>query len=132
MAHERLVAIVLAVAFWIPLSVCTYLAFDPHPPDAVFRVSEIALHAFAFTYLTFSLGLAHPHLHWLVPAAWMLAYGLFIEIVQAFEPQRSAELSDLFVDSAGICLGLGITRWIGPWARLTANRLALLVTSSNR
>ncbi|MCZ6709099.1 MAG: VanZ family protein, partial [Gammaproteobacteria bacterium] len=62
--------------------------------------------------------------NWLVPAAWMIAYGLFIEAVQAFEPERSAEFKDLAVDLAGICIGLWLTRRIGPWVRSTASRLA--------
>jgi len=127
---ERLAAALLTVSFWIPLAICTYLAFDPHPPESVFRVSDIVLHGFAFTYLTFALTLAHRQRHWLAAAAWMLAYGLFIEIVQAFEPQRSAELKDLLVDSAGICLGLVLTRWFAEPARALTNRFAGLLASS--
>ena len=48
--------------------------------------------------------------------------------VQAFEPQRSAELKDLLVDSLGICLGLVLARWCGTWVRSLANRLATLVS----
>jgi VanZ family protein len=129
-APERLAGLALALAFWIPLAICTYLAFDPSPPESVFRVSDVALHAFAFTYLTFALSLAHRHQHWLLPAAWMLAYGLFIEFVQAFEPERSAELKDLLVDSAGICLGLLLVRWFGAGVRTIAVRLVGLVGAS--
>ena len=131
MAAERLVTLALALAFWMPLAICTYLAFDPSPPDAVFRVSDVVLHAFAFTYLTFALGLAHHHRHWFIPAAWMFAYGLFIEIVQAFEPERAAELKDVGVDAAGICVGLLLTRWLGPWVRNIANSVAVLVAPSS-
>jgi VanZ family protein len=120
-APERLVAFLLVVAFWIPLIICTYLAFDPSPPDVAFGLSDIALHGFAFSYLTFALGLAYQHRHWLVPGAWMIAYGLFIETVQAFEPERSAEFKDLVVDLAGICFGLWLTRGIGPWVRSAAS-----------
>jgi len=127
---ERLVVLGLALAFWIPLAICTYLAFDPSPPDSVFRVSDVVLHAFAFTYLTFALALAHQHRHWLVPAAWMLGYGIFIEVVQAFEPERAAELKDLLVDAAGICLGLGLFRWAGAWVRLMARRVVGLIVPS--
>lgn len=122
-----MLALGLAVGFWFPLTICTYLAFDPSPPEAVFRINDIVLHAFAFSYLTFALGLAHRHRHWLVPAAWMLGYGMFIEAVQAFEPDRAAEFKDLLVDSAGITVGLMLTRLIGPWARSLARRFAMLL-----
>ena len=124
MAPERLTALCLAVAFWIPLIICTYLAFAPSPPDVAFGLSDIALHGFAFSYLTFSLGLAYQHRYWLVPGALMVACGLFVEAVQAFEPERSAEFKDLVVDLAGVGIGLWLTRSIGPWVRSTASRLA--------
>ena len=127
MVAERLVVLGLTLAFWIPLAICTYLAFDPSPPDSVFQVSDVVLHAFAFTYLTFALALAHQHRHWLVPGAWMLGYGVFIEVVQAFEPERAAELKDILVDAGGICLGLGLFRWAGAWVRLVAGRIAGLI-----
>jgi VanZ family protein len=126
-APERLTDQALTAAFWIPLVICTYLAFDPSPPEAVARISDIVLHGFAFSYLTFALGLAYRSRHWFVPAAWMLGYGLFIEIVQSFEPQRAAELKDLLVDSVGICVGVMLTRWLGVWVRLYADRFANLI-----
>ncbi len=48
------------------------------------------------------------------PAAWMLAYGIAIELIQSFEPTREAELKDLIVDAIGIALGLGLYRWCVP------------------
>jgi VanZ family protein len=126
-APERIAAALLVIAFWVPLAVCTYLALHPSPPDAVFRLSDVLLHGFAFTYLTLSLALAHQHRHWLVPGFWMLGYGVLIELVQSFEAARSAEAGDVLVDVAGIGLGLLVYRWVGTFLRDLATRLVGVV-----
>lgn len=126
-AAERATALGCVLAFWLPLAGCTWLALTPSPPDAVFRVSDVVLHALAFAYLTFALGLAHRKLRWWPLAGWMLAYGAFIELTQSFEPARSPELKDLAVDVAGIAVGLGILAGIGGWARRTVTALFALV-----
>ena len=99
--------------FWIPLVFTTYAAFAPHGVPMPFQVSDIILHASAFTYLTAALWFAHHggDRGW-KPAAWMLAYGIAIELIQSFEPTRDAELKDLLVDVVGITLGLALYRWV--------------------
>lgn len=102
--------------FWLVLLFVTYSAFAP--PDMVTapRVSDIVLHALAFFVLTGLLQMAHlPQRPWLA-AAWLLAYGALIEIVQMALPARSAELKDLMVDAAGIAAGLLAFRWLGQSA----------------
>jgi VanZ family protein len=116
---ERAVWLCLGLAFWVPLAICTYLALTPSPPDAVFRISDVILHAFAFCYLTFALGLAMRAPRLPVVALWMLGYGMFIELAQSFEPARSAEIKDLLVDAVGIALGLGLLALLGDWTRRT-------------
>lgn len=120
MSAESVASSLLRVGFWLPLAVCTYLAFTPSPPEAVFRISDVALHGFAFAYLTFTLGLAHRLRRWWQTAAWMIAYGMFIEIVQSFEPERSAEVKDVVVDCVGIVLGLVGFYYAGERMRSTA------------
>ena len=95
------------VGFWIPFAFATYAAFAPHGVPLPFEVSDIILHALAFTYLTAALWLAHcvGDRGW-KPALWMMAYGVAIEAIQAFEPTRSAEIKDLMVDAFGIALGV--------------------------
>lgn len=121
---DRAARVCLHLAFWVPLAACTYLALTPSPPSAVFRVSDIVLHAFAFAYLTFALGLAMrvPRLG-LVGLA-MLGYGLFIELAQSLEPARHAELKDLLMDAAGIAAGLVALAWAGAWCRRLVHRVA--------
>ncbi len=130
LAPERVAGTLLVIAFWAPLAVCTYLALHPSPPDAVFRVSDVLLHGFAFTYLTFSLAIAYRHRHWLIPGLWMLGYGLLIELLQSFETARSAEVGDVLVDMAGIAIGLLGYRWIGLPLRALANRLSAMVVGA--
>ncbi len=99
--------------FWIPFVFTTYAAFAPNGIETPFRVSDIILHASAFTYLTAALWFAHHSgdRGW-KPAAWMLAYGIGIELIQSFEPTRDAELKDVLVDVIGIALGLALYRWV--------------------
>ena len=129
-APERIAAWLLLAAFWLPLAVCTYLALHPSPPDAVFRLSDVLLHGFAFTYLTLALALAHGHRHRLLPGLWMLGYGVLIELLQSFETSRSAEVGDLLVDVAGIGLGLLAYGWAGAFLRALAVRIASLVVGA--
>ncbi len=126
-AAERAAGLCCALSFWLPLAACTWLALTPSPPDAVSRVSDVILHAMAFAYLTFALGLAHRRLRWWTLAGWMLAYGAFIELAQSFEPARSPELKDLAVDLLGIAAGLGALAVAGDRARRTLAGLLSLV-----
>jgi VanZ family protein len=101
----------ILIGFWVPFVFTTYAAFAPEGVPMPFRVSDIVLHACAFTYLTAALWFAHLSTNngW-KPAAWMLAYGIAIELIQSFEPTRTAELKDLLVDVIGIALGLAFYR----------------------
>jgi VanZ family protein len=120
---DRAARVCLATAFWVPLAACTYLALTPSPPSPMFRVSDIVLHALAFSYLTFALGLAYRSMGRPMLMVWMLGYGMFIEGVQSFETARSAEVKDLLVDVAGIVVGLGVLQLLGDWSRRTLRAL---------
>lgn len=120
---DRATARWLLAGFWLPLAVCTWMAMSPSPPQPVFHVSDIVLHALAFSYLTFAAGLAYPAARPRALVMWMLAYGLTIEIVQSFEKARSAELKDLIVDGVGIAFGLVLLAALGPWSRRTLRTL---------
>jgi VanZ family protein len=113
----------LQAAFWVPLAICTWLALTPSPPDAISRFSDVLLHAFAFTYLTFALGLAWPglRLRWVI--GWMFAFGVAIEVLQSFEAARVASLKDILVDGAGIAVGVLLLRTVGDWSRRTVRTM---------
>lgn len=110
---------VLAVSFWLALAFATYSAFAPPNLVAAPRVGDVALHAFAFFVLTTLLQMAYFSRQPLRTALCMLGYGLFIEVVQLWLPDRSAELKDLMVDVLGIAAGLLAYRLAGqPATRL--------------
>ena len=120
MLAEQVAVGLLRFGFWIPLTICSYLAFAPSPPEPLFRISDVLLHGFAFAYLTFALGLAHHAPRWWQTGAWMVAYGVMIEVVQSFEPERTAEFKDVAVDCLGIAAGL-VSLWlIGERVRLVS------------
>ena len=124
---EFIARVLLQAGFWLPLAVCTYLALTPSPPESLFRLSDMLLHGFAFTYLTFALGTAHRLRRWWYAALWMLAYGLCIEAMQSFEPARTAELKDIGTNMVGIALGLLGLRFISDWVRDVAVRVVAIV-----
>lgn len=126
---ERAERICLGAAFWLPLSLCTYLALTPSPPQAALHVTDVTLHTLAFTYLTFALGLAYPGTSRWRLVGWMFAYGLMLEVLQSFEPARSAELKDLAVDVGGILLGLLLLRLAADLSRRALRQVLRLVRS---
>ncbi len=104
-----LVKPVLVAGFWIPLVFCTYMALSPSPLPTPPQVTDVLLHAAAFTYLSAALAYAHLPYRLSLVAVWMFAYGIAIELVQALIAERSAEFKDLVMDVVGITLGLGFT-----------------------
>jgi len=103
------------MGFWIPLIICTYLALVPAPPEhPVFALGDVILHAGAFVYLSLALVLAQYGIPgtrsslYVRSFALMLAYGILLELIQSFIPERTAELKDLLVDIVGIGVGLGL------------------------
>ena len=88
------------------MAAVTWLALTSRPPRLVEGVSDVALHAVAFTVLTFLLSMAHFERRPLGSAFLMLLYGSAIELLQGGMGERSAEWKDLAVDVVGIGLGL--------------------------
>ncbi len=111
---EALRGRLLKLAFWIPLAVATALALLPKGAPMPFAISDILQHLFAFTYLTAALGIAYypsnAAQRTTAVICWMLAYGLSLEAIQYFIPERSAEFKDLAVDAVGIALGIALWR----------------------
>lgn len=86
----------------------TWLALVPHPPRQVTTGWDKSNHALAFASLAFAgvWALWREPRHWPRLVALLLAYGIGIEIVQYFDPPRSADWHDVVADGAGIALGL--------------------------
>ncbi len=91
-------------------AVCA-LSFHPAPPTGMDTGWDKANHLLAFVALTLLAEAGFwsawtPAQRRLRVALGLLAFGLFIEVVQAGIPSRSAEAADLLADALGIALGL--------------------------
>ena len=99
------------------------MAFAPQKTIPNLNVSFLLLHALTFTVLTFGLRLAYLPQAWLKAGAWMLFYGLAIEVVQGFTPDRASELEDVVLDIVGIILGTALFYWVGSFSERIARQL---------
>jgi VanZ family protein len=92
------------------------MALTPSQRAVTLSMSDKGLHLLAFVYLSVALWWAYPR--WgasYFAAAMLVAYGVCLEVIQAFIPNRFASLSDLVVDCIGIGIGWGavhLVRWI--------------------
>lgn len=107
--------------FFITLTTGIYLGVHPSPPSAAFRLNLVdsAYHAgglFACTLLSY---IAYPRWRWMGRGFSMFALGIAIEYVQSFHPTRSAELGDIYANTAGVLLGLSVV-WL--WQRQSTTR----------
>lgn len=98
------------------LLVCGF-AFSPNAPGLDFEYADKWQHVAAFVALSACAALATaPGLAGSLRAgAWILAFGLLIEAVQRFVPNRSAEWSDVAADALGICIGLTLVALARRW-----------------
>lgn len=115
----------LPLAFWAPLCFVTYMALTPLTHPAIPRTNDKIMHLLAFGYLTGAFAVAYAHwTTWQRTGGIMLAYGVLIEVVQAFIPNRYCSWLDIVADSTGIALALaglymikGILGWREPVGR---------------
>lgn len=94
-----------------------YLALSPAPPEAASTGWDKANHLLAFASLAWCarLGFGAGLERLTVMALALLGLGAGIEVLQAFEPTRSAEWADLLADAAGIGLGLCLAITVSRW-----------------
>lgn len=110
---------IVLLAFWIPLAVSVAVAWTPDPTDIVGGFSGAWAHIAAAAYLTVALSLAHYRTGpWIVVAAWMMVWGVYIELVQLFVDGRSAQMADIAADALGIAVGC--SAW-ALWQRRTGS-----------
>lgn len=100
--HTTFWRIVLVISTLAILFLATTSSPYPIPASASDKIN----HILAFAYLAVVARLAWPALSglWLLPA--LMAYGLGIEIIQAFLPHRDFSLADLAADLIGCAIGL--------------------------
>ncbi|MEJ6001971.1 VanZ family protein [Paucibacter soli] len=89
------------------LLVISWLAFSPKPPVGIDTGWDKLNHLLAFATLAVvsALSLAGARRERKVVLG-LLAYGIFIELVQTQVPGRSAEVADVLADMVGVALGL--------------------------
>lgn len=110
----QLAGLLLRIAFWLPLAVCTWMALMPQPPGVAWSIGDGAQHVGAFVYLTFAARLAFPQRSVATVALAMLGYGAALEVLQGLGGVRMAEWRDLGMDVVGIAGGLAchaLLRW---------------------
>lgn len=94
----------LGMIFCGLLAVITWLALIPlHVPQVNPDWGDKVNHAAAFSVLFVSGYLAYRRVFRLWTG--LIAYGIFIEVLQSFLPFRFASAEDIIADTAGIALG---------------------------
>lgn len=97
--HQR----ISLIAFLISLLIISWLAFSPKPELVLPSFSDKFKHFTAFGYLAYLLDSSFPKRSFgLSKALALLAYGLFIEAVQGFLPNRTLSGLDVLADIGGI------------------------------
>lgn len=93
-----------------------WLAFSPAPPPQIDTGWDKLNHWIAFSSMAFSACFAFPQTRarYRKVALALLAFGIFIELVQLEIPNRSAEVLDVVADAIGIMGGLLPAWW---WQR---------------
>lgn len=101
MSQIRLFQVLLFLTMGITLAMATSQADH----SATTGINDKVAHILTFILLGLLTQQAFPHLrkNWR-SYTWLLAYGLGIELIQYFIPQRSFSLLDLAADAAGLCI----------------------------
>jgi VanZ family protein len=97
--------IAFRIAFFLVVVAITYLAITRQEFPVVKDVSDKANHILAFYVLTWLLDFSFPQKGLGLSKIFaLLSYGLLIEIIQSFLPNRTPSSLDLFADGVGIAL----------------------------
>jgi VanZ family protein len=98
------------------LATVSWFAFAPvHFDDGELPLDK-ARHLLAFAALAWVATQGWGRVHRAGLAAALLAYGVFIELVQSQVPGRHASTADVLADALGIALGLLLARAFSPVA----------------
>jgi len=99
-----------AAFFYIFLIAIEYLALTPAQIKLIENSWDKANHFIAFAALYVTLHLGFSRLNLSTKAAILLAYGIQIEIMQSFVPNRYFSLLDVVADGIGIVFGILVAR----------------------
>ena len=99
------------VQFYILLGIYTYLGLTPHPE-----------HFAGYCVAAVSISFARPLWPLWQRAVFLLAYSVFIEIGQHFNPPRTFSGMDILANGSGVLMGLMtvtlLEKTISPFAKL--------------
>ena len=95
-------------AAWLLAAVIVALSVVPptYRPESVASLGFEHLAIFVATGVAFGLGYAKRL--WTV-CAYLLIFSAVVELLQLWAPGRHARMSDFLIDSAGSCLGVGMS-----------------------
>lgn len=102
---------------WLLLAAILVLALKPLPGDKIVEIwSDKVWHALAFLTLMVWFAGVYPRSRWRYVFLALLCYGLLIEGLQSFTPNRHVEFADVVANNVGAALGwvlarLGLERW---------------------
>jgi VanZ family protein len=101
------------LGFWLVLAAITVLSLLPLQFAVQSGVSDKIEHFVAYAALTAAGRIGHRD----KPAPWILAlaivfYGIAIEIGQSFIPGRVMSGWDVFANTTGVMIGLGLSRLV--------------------
>lgn len=99
-----------AALFFIFLISIEYLALTPAQIKLVENSWDKANHFIAFAALYVTLHFGFSRLNLSTKVAILLAYGIQIEIMQSFVPNRYFNLLDVVADGIGIVFGILVAR----------------------
>lgn len=89
----------------------------PDEPGTGFLISDIWLHTLTFAVLALWFSGQYARRSYWRIVAGLVAFGLFIELVQRVLPYRSAEWRDLVADIAGVTTGILVAAGgVGGWS----------------
>jgi VanZ family protein len=114
----RTETIAFRVVLLVALAVITYLATTRPDYPIISDISDKLNHLMAFYALAFLFDFSFPEREMgFAKIIVLLAYGLWIEVVQSFLPERTASVLDLCADGIGIAIyrfSLPLLRQL-PW-----------------
>ena len=101
---------IFSVAFYFCLVVIEYLATTTLEIKPIQNSWDKANHFIAFFSLYVTLSVGYPKLEILKKVLILLIFGVQIEIVQYFLPNREFSLLDVVADGVGIVLGMAVVK----------------------
>lgn len=98
--------VLFQVMFFMVLGLGVYLGMRPAPPPAAYSWMAVLYHAGGLFACTLLSWLAFPRWYWWLRGLLMFAVGVAVEYAQSFHPTRSADMADIYANSAGVATGL--------------------------